>query len=62
VIIFDWLRYMGWVRQHLAGVNVRGIIVAGKYDEKLYCAQNMINSVDDFLYEVNFSLKEYSKV
>ena len=55
------LRYMGWVKQNLADENVRGIIVAGKYDEKLYYAQNMISSVDVFLYENNFSLKEYSK-
>lgn len=55
------LRYMGWVQEHLGDRNVRGIIVAGKYDEKLYYAQNMISSVDVFLYEVNFSLKEYKK-
>ena len=55
------LRYMGWVTEHLKEKNVRGIIVAGKYDEKLYYAQNMIQAVDVFLYEVQFSLKEYRK-
>jgi len=55
------LRYMGWVTEHLKEKNVRGIIVSGKYDEKLYYAQNMIQAVDVFLYEVQFSLKEYAK-
>lgn len=55
------LRYMGWVTENLREKNVRGIIVAGKYDEKLYYAQNMIQSVDVFLYEVQFMLKEYRK-
>lgn len=55
------LRYMGWVTENLKEANVRGIIVSGKYDEKLYYAQNMIQSVDVFLYEVQFKLKEYKK-
>jgi hypothetical protein len=55
------LRYMGWVTENLKEANVRGIIVSGKYDEKLYYAQNMIQSVDIFLYEVQFKLKEYKK-
>jgi hypothetical protein len=55
------LRYMGWVTQNLKEKSVRGIIVAGKYDEKLYYAQNMIQAVDVFLYEVQFKLKEYKK-
>jgi hypothetical protein len=55
------LRYMGWVTENLKEKNVRGIIIAGKYDEKLYYAQNMIQAVDVFLYEVQFNLKEYAK-
>lgn len=55
------LRHMGSGRKHLGDENVHEIIVAGKYDEKLYNAQNMISSVDVFLYVVNFNLKEYSK-
>jgi hypothetical protein len=55
------LRYMGWVTENLKEANVRGIIVSGKYDEKLYYEQNMIQSVDVFLYEVQFKLKEYKK-
>jgi Holliday junction resolvase-like predicted endonuclease len=55
------LRYMGWVTENLKEKNVRGIIVAGTYDEKLYYAQNMIQAVDVFLYEVQFKLKAYKK-
>jgi hypothetical protein len=55
------LRYMGWVTENLKEKNVRGIIVAGTYDEKLYYAQNLIQAVDVFLYEVQFKLKEYKK-
>lgn len=55
------LRYMGWVTENLKEKHVRGIIVAGTYDEKLYYAQNMIQAVDVFLYEVQFKLKEYKK-
>ncbi len=51
----------GWVTENLNEKSVRGIIVAGKYDEKLYYAQNMIQAVDVFLYEVQFKLKEYKK-
>ena len=47
--------------ENLQEKNVRGIIVAGTYDEKLYYAQNMIQAVDVFLYEVQFKLKEYKK-
>jgi restriction system protein len=55
------LRYMGWVSEKFKGSKVRGIIVAGKYDERLYFAQKMIETVDVFLYEVQFSLKEYKR-
>jgi hypothetical protein len=55
------LRYMGWVSEKFKGSKVRGIIVAGKYDERLYFAQKMIDTVDVFLYEVQFSLKEYRR-
>ena len=41
--------------------NVSGIIVAGKYDEKLYYAQKMLKNIEVFLYEVNFKLNEYKR-
>ena len=55
------LRYMGWISEKKNDGEVKGIIVAGKYDEKLYYAQQMIEDIDVFLYEVNFSLKGYSR-
>ena len=54
-------RYMGWVQEHLKNETVKGIIICGKYDEKLYHAQKIIPNIEVFLYEVNFSLKEYTK-
>jgi Endonuclease NucS/MrcB-like, N-terminal domain len=54
-------RYMGWIKEKLDDPNVRGIIVAGKYDEKLDYARKMIVGVDVFIYEVQFNLKEYVK-
>ncbi len=55
------LRYMGWVSEKKGDKSVKGIIVAGKYDEKLYYAQQMMKDIDVYLYEVNFSLKGYSR-
>ena len=55
------LRYMGWVKENLNDPNVRGIIVAGKYDEKLDYARKMIPGLEVFIYEVRFNLNEYVK-
>ena len=52
-------RYMGWIQDKLGDDNVKGIIVAGKYDKKLYYAQKMLKNIEVFLYEVDFKLKEY---
>jgi len=54
-------RYMGWVKEHLNNDSVKGIIVCGKYDEKLNYAQEMLPNLEVFLYEVNFQLKEYTR-
>ena len=55
------LRYMGWVKERLADPSVRGIIVAGKYDQKLDYARKMIPGLEVFIYEVQFNLREYLK-
>ena len=55
------LRYMGWVKEKLGDTNVKGIIVAGKYDQKLDYARKMIPGLDVFIYEVQFNLKEYER-
>ena len=54
-------RYMGWIEEKLNDSNVKGIIVAGKYDERLYYAQRMLKNIEVFLYEVNFKLNEYRR-
>jgi len=54
-------RYMGWIQDKLGDENVKGIIVAGSYDEKLYYAQKMLKNIEVFLYEVNFKLNEYKR-
>ena len=53
------LRYMGWVTDKLNDPNVKGVIVAGKYDEKLHYASKMVKNVNIFLYEVTFNLREH---
>ena len=52
---------MGWVQENLHNDTVKGVIVCGKYDEKLFYAQKIIPNIEVFLYELNFSLKEYKK-
>ena len=52
-------RYMGWIKEHKKDDNVKGIIVAGKFDEKLKYAKTMVPNSEAFLYEVNFQIKEY---
>ena len=54
-------RFMGWIQDKYGDTNVSGVIVAGKYDEKLYYAQKMLKNIEVFLYEVNFKLNEYKR-
>lgn len=54
-------RYMGWIEEAKKDPNVKGIIIAGKYDKKLFYAMKRVKDVEVFLYEVNFLLREYSK-
>jgi|TARA_B100001059_G_C17702859_1_gene511082 hypothetical protein len=53
-------RYMQWVDENL-NKGVKGVIVCGKWDEKLDYARKRMGDVEVLLYEVNFSLKEYKK-
>jgi hypothetical protein len=55
------LRYMGWVSENLNDKNVKGVIIAGKYDEKLHYAQVLTPAIEVYLYEVQFSLREHVK-
>ena len=54
-------RYMGWVKQELGDDGVRGVIIAGSYDQRLDYARVMMPELDVFIYEVQFNLKEYSQ-
>jgi RecB family endonuclease NucS len=54
-------RYMGWIKENKGDDNVKSIIVAGKYDEKLYYAAKAAQNVEVFVYEVNFKLKKHEK-
>jgi len=54
------LRYMGWVRRHLAESedDVRGLVIAHAADAAIQYALSATSDVDLQLYEVNFSLKD----
>ena len=52
-------RYMGWIKEHKKDEGVKGIIVAGKFDEKLKYAKTMLQNSEAFVYEVDFKIKEY---
>tara|TARA_B110000483_G_scaffold77580_1_gene96656 strand:+ start:114 stop:1043 length:930 start_codon:yes stop_codon:yes gene_type:complete len=55
-------RYMGWVKRHLKDDNVKGIIIAGKYDKKLdYALEYAPFDTEVFIYNVSFTLNEFKK-
>jgi hypothetical protein len=55
------LRYMGWVKENLAGERtVRGIIVASEFDQNLRLASSVIPDVLLKKYEVSFKFKDVS--
>lgn len=53
-------RYMGWIKENKGG-NVKGVIIAGEYDQKLDFALKVMPNVEVFLYEVSFKLSKFSK-
>ena len=55
-------RYMGWVKRHKKDDNVKGIIIAGKYDKKLdYALEYAPLDSEVFIYNVSFTLNEFKK-
>jgi Holliday junction resolvase-like predicted endonuclease len=54
-------RYMGWIKRHKGNEEVKGIIIAGHYDKKLDYAQEMMNNIEVFIYEVDFNLRKFKK-
>jgi len=63
VVIGQILRYMGWVKEHLAvndydHYDVRGIVISKEKDDRLEYALKMLPKVNVFLYSVSFELKK----
>jgi len=57
------LRYMGWVKEKLAGdKEVRGIILAARITDKLKYAVTQVKNVQLLEYELHFDLKEPKKI
>jgi len=55
------MRYMGWITVKKKDKNVKGIIIAGGYDQRLeYAAKMMSSNIEIYLYDVSFKLKEFS--
>ena len=50
---------MGWIKKNKNDDGVKGIIIAGQYDEKLKYAREMVPNIEVFLYEVDFKLREF---
>ena len=57
-VVGQILRYMGWVKENLAGeASVRGIIVASEISEDLILATSSVENIRLVEYEISFSLK-----
>jgi hypothetical protein len=55
-------RYMGWLQDNKTkGKPTKGIIIAGKYDERLYYALKMLKDAEVYLYQVDFKLNEFKE-
>ena len=52
---------LGWIKEKNENKKVKGVIVAGHFDERLYYAQLTQNNIDVYLYELDFKLKEFTK-
>ena len=50
---------MSFIKEQKKDDNVKGVIVAAKFNEKLKYALKMINGAEAFLYEVDFKIKEF---
>ena len=60
-VVGQILRYMGWIKQNLAGAaSVRGIVVASEISEDLILATSSIENIRLVEYEISFSLKSVS--
>lgn len=56
-VVGQVLRYMGWVREHLAGERgVSGIVITHEYDDRVRYAVAELPRVEAWTYEVSFKL------
>ena len=51
------MRYMGWIEEKKNDPNVKGIIIAAQFDQKLHYAMKRAKDIEVFLYQVDFTLK-----
>lgn len=58
-VIGQAARYMGWLRERLAGPDepVEGIIIAGDADERLYYATTAVPGLAVYTYQISFTLE-----
>lgn len=55
-------RYMGWVSEKKGGsVPVKGIIIAGSFDDRMYYAAKQVPNTTIYSYEVDFKIKPFKK-
>lgn len=55
-------RYMGWLEDEVTGgVPTKGIIIAAKYDRRLYYALKIVKNIEVYLYRVDFKLTEFKE-
>ena len=60
-VVGQILRYMGWVKENLAGeAPVRGIIVASEISDDLILATSSVENIRLVEYEISFTLKSVS--
>ena len=52
--------YMGWVKQNLTNKDVRGIIVANNFDEKMKYATSLVPNIKLKQYDLKFEFKDVS--
>ena len=49
-------RYMGWIKAKKRDNNVKGVIIAAEFDEKLEYALRVVPNVEVFLYKIDFQI------
>jgi pyrimidine operon attenuation protein/uracil phosphoribosyltransferase len=51
---------MGWLEEHKTnGIATKGIIIAARYDKRLYYALKKLKDTEVYLYRVDFRLEEF---